>query len=82
MHQVSLVQHILGSEHLRRVLIADEVGLGKTIEVGLLIKRLIEQRPSLRVLYLAPAQLVGNVAFEFRDKLVSFLIWEAVCQEA
>src|SRR5476649_2557870 len=31
-HQVSLVRHILQSENLRRVLIADEVGLGKTVE--------------------------------------------------
>jgi hypothetical protein len=68
-HQVSLVQHLLESDALRRVLIADEVGLGKTIEAGLLIKRLVEERPNLRVLYLAPARLVGNVAFEFRDKL-------------
>jgi type I site-specific restriction endonuclease len=69
MHQVSLVQHILENPKLRRVLIADEVGLGKTIEAGLLIKRLVEERPNLRILYLAPARLVSNVAFEFRDKL-------------
>lgn len=69
MHQVSLVQHILEHQNLRKVLIADEVGLGKTIEAGLLIKRLVEQRPELRVLYLAPARLVTNVASEFRDKL-------------
>src|SRR5690242_16519567 len=32
-HQVSLVRHILEEERLRKVLIADEVGLGKTVEV-------------------------------------------------
>lgn len=69
MHQVSLVQHVLEDANLRRVLIADEVGLGKTIEAGLIIKRLTEERPLLRVLYLAPARLVRNVASEFRDKL-------------
>src|SRR3984957_3081203 len=68
-HQVSLVQHIMERDHLRRVLIADEVGLGKTIEAGLLIKQLIEQRPNIRILYLAPARLVSNVAYEFRSKL-------------
>jgi len=69
MHQVSLVQHVLSNQNLRRVLIADEVGLGKTIEAGLIIKRLIAERSGLRVLYLAPARLVGNVVHELREKL-------------
>ncbi|MFK4405537.1 hypothetical protein ABH991_002571 [Bradyrhizobium ottawaense] len=69
MHQVSLVQHVLEQPNLSRVLLADEVGLGKTIEAGLLIKRLVEDRPNLRVLYLAPARLATNVANEFREKL-------------
>ena len=69
MHQVSLVQHILERPELRKVLIGDEVGLGKTIEAGLLIRQLVDQNPSIRVLYLAPARLVRNVAHELRDKL-------------
>ncbi|MGM4892056.1 DEAD/DEAH box helicase [Tardiphaga sp. 839_C3_N1_4] len=78
MHQVSLVQHVLEDANLRRVLIADEVGLGKTIEAGLIIKRLTEERPLLRILYLAPARLVQNVASEFRDKLdLDARIWVA-----
>jgi hypothetical protein len=43
MHQVSLVQHILEHPDLRKVLIGDEVGLGKTIEAGLLMRRLAER---------------------------------------
>lgn len=69
MHQVSLVQHILDRPELRKVLIGDEVGLGKTIEAGLLIQQLVDRDPSIRVLYLAPARLVRNVANELRDKL-------------
>ncbi|WP_404292130.1 DEAD/DEAH box helicase [Microvirga sp. RSM25] len=69
MHQLSLVQHVLENPSLRKVLIADEVGLGKTIEAGLIVKRVSEGGGHLRVLYLAPARLVSNVAFEFRDKL-------------
>jgi len=69
MHQMSLVQHVLSNEKLRRVLIADEVGLGKTIEAGMIVKRVLEQLPAARVLYLAPARLVQNVVSEFRDKL-------------
>src|SRR5262249_19275668 len=68
-HQASLVQHVLQSANLRRILIADEVGLGKTLEAGFIIKRLSEENPALRVLYLAPARLVSNVAYEFRAKL-------------
>ena len=69
MHQVSLVQHILSRADLRKVLIGDEVGLGKTIEAGLIVRQLIDRNPNLRVLYLAPARLVPNVVNEFRDKL-------------
>ena len=36
-HQASLVQHVLLSPQLQRVLIADEVGLGKTVEAGLIV---------------------------------------------
>lgn len=69
MHQVSLVQHILSRADLRRVLIGDEVGLGKTIEAGLLIRQFIDRNPLVRVLYLAPARLVRNVVSELRNKL-------------
>jgi superfamily II DNA or RNA helicase len=76
-HQVSLVRHILQSERLKRVLIADEVGLGKTVEVGLLLKELLAQRPGLRVLYLAPARLVSNVRREFDRLELPFRQWSA-----
>jgi len=78
MHQVSLVQHILDRPDLRKVLIGDEVGLGKTIEAGLIIRQLLERDPRTRVLYLAPARLVSNVAREFREKLdIDARIWAA-----
>jgi superfamily II DNA or RNA helicase len=76
-HQVSLVRHILDHDHLRRVLIADEVGLGKTVEVGLLVKELLDQNPGLRVLYLAPARLVNNVGREFDRLDLPFRLWKA-----
>jgi SNF2 family DNA or RNA helicase len=69
MHQVSLVQHILSDPKLNKVMIGDEVGLGKTIEAGLLIRRLLDQNSALKVLYLAPARLVSNVVNELRHKL-------------
>ena len=69
MHQVSLVEHILMDPNLRKVLIGDEVGLGKTIEAGLLIQALAEKNSLLRILYLAPARLVGNVHKELSGRL-------------
>ena len=78
MHQVSLVQHILNRSELRKVLIGDEVGLGKTIEAGLIIRQLLERDSRIRVLYLAPARLVSNVAREFREKLdIDARVWVA-----
>src|SRR5262249_33511775 len=77
-HQVSLVRHILESEpQLSRVLIADEVGLGKTVEVGLLVKEWLERNARLRVLYLAPARLVNNVPWEFDRLGLGFRQWSA-----
>ena len=76
-HQASLVRHIVSEAGLDRVLIADEVGLGKTIEAGLIVRELLATQPSLRVLYLAPARLVRNVRKEF-DKLgLAFRMWVA-----
>ncbi|RKG73088.1 DEAD/DEAH box helicase [Corallococcus terminator] len=74
-HQASLVRHVLDHANLRRVLIADEVGLGKTIEAALIIGELLEQQPTLRILYLAPARLVGNVMREFRRLELPFRAW-------
>jgi superfamily II DNA or RNA helicase len=74
-HQVSLVRHVLGTTNLSRVLIADEVGLGKTVEVGLLVQELLGRNPGLRVLYLAPARLVSNVRDEFDRLGLPFRQW-------
>ena len=81
-HQVSLVRHVLENGKLRRVLIADEVGLGKTIEAGLLVNELLEGNPGLRALYLAPARLVRNVRREFDRLKLGFRQWTAVDRDA
>ncbi len=51
-------------EALRRmrgqVLLADEVGLGKTIEAGMIAKELIERNLARSILILTPASLVGQ----------------------
>ena len=76
-HQASLVRHVLQEANLQRVLIADEVGLGKTIEAGLIVRELTESQPGSRILYLAPARLVRNVRQEFDRLGLSFRIWVA-----
>jgi len=74
-HQASLVRHVLSTPALHRVLIADEVGLGKTVEAALIIKELAEASPGLRVLYLAPAGLVRNVQRELTRVGFHFRCW-------
>jgi superfamily II DNA or RNA helicase len=81
-HQVSLVRHVLDTPALKRVLIADEVGLGKTVEVGLLIQELLATHPRLRTLYLAPARLVRNVQRELARLELPFRQWTAIDRDA
>lgn len=76
-HQVSLVRHILDTLGRKRVLIGDEVGLGKTVVAGLIIQELLATNAGLRVLYLAPARLVSNVGREFRRLSLFFREWKA-----
>ncbi len=81
-HQVSLIQHIKESPSLKRVMIADEVGLGKTVEAGLLIQELLAKDPRLHVLYLAPARLVKNVRRELDRLGLEFRQWTATDGDA
>lgn len=76
-HQTTLVQHVLTQPNLNRVLVADEVGLGKTVEAGLIIQRLLANSSMLRVLYLTPARLVRNVQHEFDRLGLPFRQWVA-----
>ncbi len=66
-HQESLVEYLTRRESPRRMLIADEVGLGKTVEIGLLIERLQAADPDIRVLYVTLGGLVPNVAEQFTN---------------
>lgn len=51
-----------------RALIADEVGLGKTIEAGLIIKELLKTGEAKKVLILVPATLIQQWANELDQK--------------
>jgi superfamily II DNA/RNA helicase len=66
-HQVEAVHEILTS-HDHRYLIGDEVGLGKTIEAGLVIEELVARGRAERVLIVAPASLVEQWRAEMEKK--------------
>jgi len=58
-HQIETVRRVL--RHFRgRALLADEVGLGKTIEVCMLLKEYLLRHLANRVLILVPAPLVSQ----------------------
>lgn len=58
-HQVVLT-HRIATASPRRFLIADEVGLGKTIETALLLRELASRGELARALIVVPAGLVNN----------------------
>ena len=66
-HQIDLVHRIISSDH-SNWLIGDDVGLGKTIEVGLLLAAMKRQRRASRVLVVCPAGLVKQWQDEMRHK--------------
>jgi len=64
-HQILLTHDVIKMNR-RRLLIADEVGLGKTIETGMVIRELIARGEATRVLILCPAGLIKNWQNELR----------------
>jgi superfamily II DNA or RNA helicase len=58
-HQIVLT-HRIATASPRRFLIADEVGLGKTIETALLLRELASRGELQRALMIVPAGLVNN----------------------
>ena len=66
-HQVSVVHRVI-SNYPHRFLLCDEVGLGKTIEAGMILKELRARDPGLRVLAIVPPNLVSQWQFEMKTK--------------
>src|SRR5262245_55999562 len=67
-HQVEVVRRVL-QDPVQRYLLADEVGLGKTIEAGVLIRQYVIDDPNdHRILVLVPPSLVAQWADELRRR--------------
>ena len=71
-YQTETVRKVL-KQFRGRVLLADEVGLGKTIEAGMVLKEYLLRGMVERVLVLVPASLVGQWREELETKFdISF----------
>lgn len=66
-HQLHVLNRALETNHIRYIL-ADEVGLGKTIEAGMIIKELKARGLVKRVLVVCPTGLVTQWASEMQEK--------------
>ena len=66
-HQVSVVHRVI-TNYPHRFLLCDEVGLGKTIEAGMILKELRARGGAGRCLVIAPPNLLGQWQFELKSK--------------
>ncbi|TXT66326.1 MAG: putative Helicase domain-containing protein [Promethearchaeota archaeon] len=66
-HQIN-VAHRLVENYFPRMILADEVGLGKTIEAGIYIKEMRARNIAERILLIVPASLVNQWRFELENK--------------
>ncbi|MBB1033611.1 hypothetical protein G6031_04305 [Dietzia sp. CQ4] len=66
-HQVETAWRVL-QDPVQRYLLADEVGLGKTIEAGIIIRQLLLDDPGLRVQFVLPPFLVEQWRRELTQK--------------
>jgi SNF2 family DNA or RNA helicase len=65
-HQILLTHQVVQARR-RKFLVADEVGLGKTIEVGMIIRELLFREEAKRILIISPAGLTKNWQNELKD---------------
>ncbi|NLU55184.1 MAG: DEAD/DEAH box helicase [Firmicutes bacterium] len=67
-HQVECVRRVV-DEMNGQAILADEVGLGKTIEAGLILREYLERGLLKKALILTPASLTRQWEWELRQKL-------------
>ena len=67
-HQLDVLSRVTG-DPVMRFLLADEVGLGKTIEAGLVMRQLLLDDPHASIVVLVPRVLVSQWINELVDRL-------------
>lgn len=67
-HQVAAVRRVL-TDPVQRYLLADEVGLGKTVEAGLIVRQHLIDNAETRVLIAVPSHLCAQWHEELATKL-------------
>ncbi|MBL9209858.1 MAG: RNA polymerase-associated protein RapA [Opitutaceae bacterium] len=77
-HQIYIL-HEVAARQIPRVLLADEVGLGKTIEACLILQRLLAVGKASRALILVPESLTHQW---FVELLRRFNLWFSIYDEA
>jgi SNF2 family DNA or RNA helicase/HKD family nuclease len=70
-HQIFAAHRVVSSVR-RRFLLADEVGLGKTIEAGMIWQSLMQRGQAKRTLIITPAGLTTQWQEEMQDKFDTF----------
>lgn len=68
-HQINVMIRVM-SDPIPRFILADEVGLGKTIETGLIIRQMFLDNPSKKIKVVVPQYLVGQWKDELIEKFV------------
>ena len=68
-HQINVMIRVM-SDPIPRFILADEVGLGKTIETGLIIRQMLLDDPKKRIKVVVPQYLVGQWKDELIEKFV------------
>lgn len=66
-HQLEAAWRVL-QDPVQRYLLADEVGLGKTIEAGIILRQLLLDNPALSVQFILPPFLIGQWQQELVNK--------------
>lgn len=66
-HQIEVVRRVL-EDPIQRYVLADEVGLGKTIEAGVIVRQNLLDHPEGRVLFIVPPFLLDQWQHEMSQR--------------